>query len=64
MARQNKRRPHADLLAFLVGVLAVIGAGFALWAAFAVIPAGAVVAVPIALVLLGGLGLYLGHNPK
>lgn len=64
MSRQNRNRPRVDLLSFLVGVLAIIAATLALWAAFATVPAGMIIAVPIALVLLGGLGLLLSHNSR
>lgn len=66
MHRPTRRGPptRIDLLAFLIGVLAIIGATIALWSAFGTVPGAALVAVPIALVLLGGLGLFLGHNHK
>ncbi|WP_028707303.1 hypothetical protein [Propionicicella superfundia] len=59
-----RRRTRVDLLALLVGILAAAGASVALWSAFAAVPWGVVLAVPIALVLIGGLGLYLSQNSR
>lgn len=64
MTPSRSRRPRVDLPSFLVGILAVAGACVALWAAFAVVPWGVVLAVPVALVLVGGLGLYLSQHSR
>jgi hypothetical protein len=64
MTPRRSRGPRIDLPSFLVGILAIAGACVALWAAFAVVPWGVALAAPVALVLIGGLGLYLSQNSR
>lgn len=61
--RSGRRR--VDVLALLIGILSVLIAAIALWAAFGTINWRVVAIVgPLALVLIGGLGLFLGRHPK
>lgn len=59
------RRHRPDTLALIVGIVCIEIALVALWAAFAQVHWGFLgVAIPLNLVIIGGLGLFLSRTPK